>query len=81
MLRTVMMAAATAAVMSLGACGQGPAEEAGEHADTVNEQATTGETNLGQGPLEEAGEHADEAADDGVTTTTTDGVTTTTTTP
>jgi hypothetical protein len=77
MLRTVMMAAATAAMMSLGACGQGPAEEAGEHADTVNEQASTGETDLGQGPLEEAGEHADEVADDGATTTTTETTTTT----
>jgi hypothetical protein len=77
MLRTVMMAAATAAMMSLGACGQGPAEEAGEQADTINEQVTTGETDLGQGPLEEAGEHADEAADDGVTTTTTETTTTT----
>ncbi|MDX2274025.1 MAG: hypothetical protein NW206_01130 [Hyphomonadaceae bacterium] len=79
MLKQIAIAAATAAMMSLGACGQGPAEEAGEQADTINEQVTTGETDLGQGPMEEAGEQADEAADDGMTTTTTETTTTTTT--
>ena len=62
-MRLLITAAAAAFALGLGACSQGPNEEAGEQADTAAEQATTGETNLGQGPMEEAGEAADEAAD------------------
>lgn len=63
-MRTLITTAAAAAfALALGACSQGPAEEAGEAADTAAEQAATGTTDLGQGPMEEAGEAADEAAD------------------
>ena len=75
MLKTFLAAAATAALMSVGACSQGPAEEAGEAADTATEEATTGTTDLGQGPAEEAGENVD--AMTGATTTPADGGTTT----
>jgi len=63
MLKSVLAAAAAVAALSLAACGQGPAEEAGEAADTAYEQSTTGTTDLGQGPAEETGEAIDEAAD------------------
>lgn len=73
MLKTLMAAAAAAALMGVGACTQGENEEAGEAADTAYEQSTTGTTDMGQGPMEEAGEQADEATDaqapaDGTTT-------------
>lgn len=75
MLRTLMMA--SAAAMLLTACGQGPAEEAGEATDTAVEESTTGTTDLGQGPAEEAGEAIDDATNDG----TAPGATTTPPTP
>jgi len=62
-MRTIAMTAAAVAILGLAACGQGPAEEAGEAADTAYEQSTTGTTDLGQGPAEETGEAIDEAAD------------------
>lgn len=62
-MRTVLMMAASAALLGVAACGQGPAEEAGEAADTAYEQSTTGTTDMGQGPAEETGEAIDEAAD------------------
>jgi hypothetical protein len=62
-MRTVLMLAASAALLGVAACSQGPAEEAGEAADTAYEQSTTGTTDLGQGPAEETGEAIDEAAD------------------
>ena len=61
MLKTVLGAAAAAALMSVAACGQGPNEEAGEAADTAYEQSTTGVADPGQGPMEEAGEAVDDA--------------------
>ncbi|MGE0740098.1 MAG: hypothetical protein AB7O98_02055 [Hyphomonadaceae bacterium] len=61
MLKSLLAAAATAALLGVAACGQGPNEEAGEAADTAYEQSTTGTTDMGQGPMEEAGEAADEA--------------------
>lgn len=63
MLKTLLGAAAAAALLGVGACTQGENEEAGEAADTAYEQSTTGSTDLGQGPMEEAGEQADEATD------------------
>lgn len=60
MLKSFLIAAAAASVLGLGACSQGPNEEAGEAADTAAEQATTGTTDMGQGPAEEAGEQLDE---------------------
>lgn len=67
-MRLPITAAAAAFALGLGACSQGPNEEAGEQADTAIEQSTTGETNLGQGPMEEAGEQVDEATDGAATT-------------
>lgn len=64
MLKTMLTAAAAISLIGLGACTQGPNEEAGEAADTAYEQSTTGATDLGQGPMEEAGEQMDEAADE-----------------
>ncbi len=61
-MKALICAVATLGFVGLGACSQGEMEEAGEHADTAAEQATTGTTDLGQGPAEEAGEAADEAA-------------------
>jgi hypothetical protein len=63
MLKTLLGAAAAAALLGVGACTQGENEEAGEAADTAYEQSTTGSTDLSQGPMEEAGEQADEATD------------------
>ena len=60
MLRTIMTAAAAAAVCGLGAC-DGSAEKSGENLDSASEEATQGEENLGDGPLERAGESIDEA--------------------
>jgi hypothetical protein len=74
-MRLLITAAAAAFALGLGACTQGPNEEAGEQADTATEQATTGDTNLGQGPMEEAGEHADQAQGQGAAPA--DGSTTT----
>jgi len=71
MLKSMLATAAAVAALSLAACGQGPAEEAGEAADTAYEQSTTGTTDLGQGPAEEAGEAIDEATQGESTTTTT----------
>lgn len=59
----IALIAASALALGAAACSQGPAEEAGEAADTAYEQSTTGTTDLGQGPAEEAGEAIDEAAD------------------
>jgi len=61
MLKSVLMAAAAVALMGVGACSQGPNEESGEAADSAQEQATTGTTDMSQGPQEEAGEAADAA--------------------
>ena len=55
-MRTIAMTAAAVAILGLAACGPGPAEEAGEAADSAYEQSTTGTTDLGQGPAEETGE-------------------------
>lgn len=63
MLRTIVGAALTAAVMSVAACG-GSAEKAGENMDSAIEEATQGEENLGDGPMEQAGESIDEATGD-----------------
>lgn len=59
----IALIAASALALGAAACSQGPAEEAGEQADTAYEQSTTGATDLGQGPAEETGEAIDEAAD------------------
>jgi hypothetical protein len=77
MLKSVLAATAAVALLGAAACSQGPAEEAGEAADTAYEQSTTGTTDLGQGPAEEAGEAVDEAAD-GADATPGDSTTTTT---
>lgn len=63
MSKSLFAAAAVATLLAVGACTQGPQEEAGENADNAYEEAVTGTTDPGQGPLEEAGEAADEAAD------------------
>jgi hypothetical protein len=63
MLKTILAAGAALSLAAVAACGQGPAEEAGEAADTAYEQSTTGTTDLGQGPMEESGEAIDEATD------------------
>ncbi len=60
MLKTIVTAAAAAAMLSLAACG-GSAEKAGENADSAIEEATQGHENLGDGALEQAGEGIDEA--------------------
>jgi hypothetical protein len=60
MLKMIVTAAATAAMLSLAACGDS-AEKAGENADSAIEEATQGHENLGDGPLEQAGEGIDEA--------------------
>lgn len=59
----IALIAASALALGAAACSQGPAEEAGEAADSTYEQSTTGTTDMGQGPAEEAGEAVDEAAD------------------
>lgn len=59
MLKSLLGAAAALSMLGVVACSQGPNEEAGEAADTANEQATTGTTDMGQGPAEEAGEALD----------------------
>lgn len=61
MSKKIWTAVAVAAALSVAACGQGPAEEAGEATDTAIEESTTGSTDLGQGPNEEMGEAADAA--------------------
>ena len=61
--RSIALIAAAALALGAAACSQGPAEEAGEAADSTYEQSTTGTTDMGQGPAEEAGEAIDEAAD------------------
>ena len=61
MLKSVLAATAAVAMLSIGACSQGPNEEAGEAADTAHEQSTAGTTDMGQGPQEEAGEALDQA--------------------
>jgi hypothetical protein len=68
-MKTILMTAASAAILGMAACSQGPNEEAGEAADTAYEQSTTGTTDYGQGPIEEAGEAMDEATDGTDTTT------------
>jgi hypothetical protein len=60
MLRILITAAASAATLSLAACG-GSAEKAGENMDSSIEEATQGEENLQDGALEQAGENIDEA--------------------
>lgn len=60
MMRTIVTAAAAAALFGLAACG-GSAEKAGENMDSAIEEATQGEENLGDGALEQAGEGIDEA--------------------
>lgn len=67
MLKSVLTATAAVALIGVGACTQGPNEEAGEAADTAYEESTTGATDLGQGPMEEAGEAVDEAAEGAAT--------------
>lgn len=59
MRKTIIMAAASAAMLSLAACG-GSAEKAGENMDSAIEEATQGEENMQDGPLEQAGEGLDE---------------------
>jgi hypothetical protein len=60
MLKTIVTAAAAAAMLSLAACGDS-AEKTGENADSAIEEATQGQENLGDGPLGQAGESVDEA--------------------
>jgi predicted small lipoprotein YifL len=71
MLKSVLTAAAAACLLSVAACGQGPAEKAGQAADTAYEQSTTGTTNPTDGPAENAGEAIDNGAMAPATTTTT----------
>lgn len=59
-MRTMIIALASAAALSLGACGDN-AEQSGENLDSSIEEATRGEENLGDGPLERAGESIDDA--------------------
>lgn len=67
MLKTLLAASAALGFAGLAACSQEAndpvtnAEEAGERADSMFEQSTTGETDLTDGPLENAGEKIDEA--------------------
>jgi hypothetical protein len=61
MLKSVLTAAAAAALLSVAAC-DGGAEKSGENMDSAIEEATQGEENLGDGPLERAGESIDEAS-------------------
>jgi hypothetical protein len=81
MLKTILAAGAALSLAAVAACGQGPAEEAGETADTAYEQSTTGTTDLGQGPQEEAGEAVDGATEGMPADTTTTPPTEETTTP
>ena len=60
MLRSVLLAGAATALLSLGACGQS-AEKTGENMDSSIENATQGHENLGDGPLERTGEAVDQA--------------------
>ncbi len=61
MLKAILTATAAVALMSLGACGDESAEQAGENMDSQIEEATQGEVDLGDGPMENAGEAVDEA--------------------
>lgn len=80
MLKTVFAVAAAACLLSVAACGQGPAEKAGQAADTAYEQSTAGTTNPTDGPAENAGEQIDSATNNG-TMAPADSTTTTTATP
>ncbi len=64
MSRAVQIMAVTAAALAfvVAACGQGPAESAGEKADSALENAAGEQTDLTDGPLENAGERIDDAA-------------------
>lgn len=57
----LILAAAMAAALSLGACNNGSAERAGENIDSAVENATQGHENAGNGPMENAGEAIDRA--------------------
>jgi hypothetical protein len=61
MRKTIATAIAAAAMLSLAACGENSAEQAGENLDSSIEEATQGNENLGDGALEQAGESIDEA--------------------
>jgi len=61
MMKTILAAAASAALLGVAACNDGSAEKTGENMDSAIEEATQGEENLGDGPLEQAGEAVDEA--------------------
>ncbi len=60
MRKAIATALAAAAMLSLAACGENNAEQAGENLDSSIEEATEGHENLGDGSLEQAGEAIDE---------------------
>lgn len=59
-MRKTIATAITAAMLSLAACSENSAEQAGENMDSAIEEATQGNENLGDGALEQAGEAIDE---------------------
>jgi hypothetical protein len=63
MRKIIVAAIAATAMLSLAACGENNAEQAGENFDSSIEEATQGHENLGDGPLEQAGEAIDETTD------------------
>ena len=63
MAKHLAIAVGIGGLMILGACGQGPMEQAGEARDDAVE-AATGTEYLGDGPAENAGEEMDAALED-----------------
>ena len=61
MLRSLLLSVAFAGVTTLGACGQGSAESAGEKMDNAVENATQGHENPGDGAMEQTGQAVDNA--------------------
>lgn len=64
MKKSLIMIPAVLAFVALAACSPGPAEKAGERADSAIEETTQGQKDLTDGPLENAGEAVDRAAAD-----------------
>lgn len=64
MSRGLFLGALSAAALAfvVAACGQGPAESAGEKADSAFENVTQGQEDRTDGPMENAGERIDNAA-------------------
>ncbi|MGE0046003.1 MAG: hypothetical protein AB7J28_01945 [Hyphomonadaceae bacterium] len=58
--RILALAGAFAFCAAAAACGQGPAEQAGERADSAYENATQGYADPADGPLENTGEKLDD---------------------